>query len=65
MQCINHLANSKQFPHNIHIDYHTTPRVLEMWEKSIDELTKHQASRPPRPPDPTLGPRRHMQSIQR
>ena len=53
MQCINHLA-TVVIPHNIHIDYRTTPRVLEMWEKSIDELTKHQASRPPHPPDPTL-----------
>ena len=53
MQCINHLA-TVAIPHNIHIDYHTTPRVLEMWEKSIDELTKRQASRPPPPPDPTL-----------
>ena len=53
MQCINHLA-TVAIPHNIHIDCRTTPRVLEMWEKSIDELTKHQASRPPHPPDPTL-----------
>ena len=53
LQCINHLA-TVAIPHNIHIDYRTTPRVLEMWEKSIDELTKHQASRPPHPPDPTL-----------
>ena len=53
MQCINHLA-TVAIPHNIHIDYHTTPRDLGMWEKSIDELTKHQASRPPHPPDPTL-----------
>ena len=43
MQCINHLA-TVAIPHNIHIDYCTTPRVLEMWEKSIDELTKCQAS---------------------
>ena len=53
MQCINHLA-TVAIPHNIHIDYCTTPRVLEMWGKSIDELTKHQVSRSPRPPDPTL-----------
>ena len=53
MQCINHLA-TVAIPHNIHIEYCTTPRVLEMWDKSIDELTKRQASRPPRPPDPTL-----------
>ena len=53
MQCINHLA-TVAIPHNIHIDYHTTPRVLEMWGKSIDELTKCQASRPLHPPDPTL-----------
>ena len=45
MQCINHLI-TVAIPHNIHIDYRTTPRVLEMWEKSIDELTKRQESRP-------------------
>ena len=53
MQCINHLA-TVAIPHNIRIDYRTTPRVLKMWEKSIDELTKRQESRPPRPADPTL-----------
>ena len=53
MQCINYLA-TVAIPHNICIDNRTSPRVLEMWEKSIDELTKCQESRPPHPPDPTL-----------
>ena len=48
MQCINHLV-TVAIPRNICIDYHTTPRVLEMWQ------TKCQESRPPHPPNPTLG----------
>ena len=54
MQCINHLV-TVAIPHEIHIDYHTTPKVLQLWQKSIDDLAKRQENRPPRPPNPTLG----------
>ena len=54
MQCINHLV-TVAIPHEIPIDYRTTPKVLQLWQKSIEELTKCQESRPPRPPNPTLG----------
>ena len=54
MQCINHLV-TVAIPHQMHIDYHTMPKVLQMWQKSIDDLAKHQESRPPCPPNPTLG----------
>ena len=54
MQCINHLV-TVAIPHEMHIDYHMTPKVLQMWQKSIDDLAKRQESRPPCPPNPTLG----------
>ena len=54
MQCINHLV-TVAILHQMHIDYRTMPKVLQMWQKSIDDLAKHQESRPPHPPNPTLG----------
>ena len=54
MQCINHLV-TVAIPHQMHIDYHMMPKVLQMWQKSIDDLAKRQESRPPCPPNPTLG----------
>ena len=43
-------------PNEYAIDYSTSPRILEMWKKSIEDLNKHHDSTPVRPETPTIAP---------
>ena len=55
VRCLNHLI-TVVVPNEYPIDYSTSPRVLEMWKKSIEDLNKRRDNRPARPETPTLAP---------
>ena len=55
VRCLNHLI-TVVVPNEYPIDYSTSPRVLEMWKKSIEDLNKRRDNRPARPETPMLAP---------
>ena len=55
VRCLNHLI-TVVVPNEYPIDYSTSPRVLEIWKKSIEDLNMRRDNRPARPETPTLAP---------